>query len=350
MNTGRDSPVNRLPPIDDDLNHLPTLPDTKHFPFTNLEDVDKPVARVDRRGSGPPGDADAHTVPPALVQYRSLSDYLKAAITPGMKAQSEFDPPIRTLNSVLLGLSCLSIVLMIVWLEAAWLKETTLAAATNVTFADAQTTASICDSLITSLLGVNTGVTVVMLLVVAYYYAVQLDLERRRFFLTTPLPLWQSSLFPNFLLEVFVVVLHPPPMFAYGDFHVLEGFSLLMFVRAVPSFMRFVRDNSAIYSDRKGLLDAVEKTDFRLEANQFDWYLSIKAVHRSRNFEFVVAFTFLLIFIIAYSVHVAERSSQEAFVGFGNAVWFTVVTMTTVGYGVRGFSSLSQHLCRHMPP
>lgn len=168
------------------------------------------------------------------------------------------------------------------------------------------------------------------------YYLFLSYLQRRDYGLTAHVNfLFSPQLRYKFALEVAVCVVHPIPGLAYLPlpdnlgFFWDEALGLFMFCRLYLA-LRVVRDYSKLSVYRR-----IRSTSRRNAQLEFNWTLVLKEIFGRRPFFFVLFTLSTMILCLGYCNYVSERNAQPAIYGrFFNALYVTVITMTTVGYGV----------------
>jgi hypothetical protein len=166
-----------------------------------------------------------------------------------------------------------------------------------------------------------------------------MDLERRRYHLKYKLSALTSQCLMPMLFDIGVLLIHP--IDALG-LVLPQGWTdlvgLMMMGRCVNITLRVVKDQSFIYGMRKELLNAAgcDSTMRNLQPSSFDSNLSIRYCNATASHYFIAGLSIPLILFVSYGMWITERRGQPAAFGtFGNCLWFTMVTMTTVGYGDR---------------
>lgn len=250
----------------------------------------------------------------------SMADLMGGAIQPGMKAQTEFDSTVSRYNQLIAFFVAVSLIIMVIDTESVY------------NFPD-QTEYSFF------LKTINNVVTLILILLTCMYWSFQMDLERRRYHLKYKLSITTSQCLTPMLFDILVLVIHPLDALgivlpqAWTD---LVG--LAMLGRLVNITLRVVKDQSYIYGMRKDLLNAAsnDSTMRNLQPSSFDSNLSIRYCNATASHYFIAGLSIPLILSVSYGMWITERRGQpEQFGTFGNSLWFTMVTMTTVGYGDR---------------
>lgn len=132
----------------------------------------------------------------------------------------------------------------------------------------------------------------------------------------------------DFMMELFVCAFHSLP--GAG----VRKLSLLMFPR-IYLFMRLFRDYSSIYKWRYSSMADERMNGVTLV---FDSWLSFRAAFYKHSWFVVACLAAVVSMLLAYAIFICEREShidpnKPTMKYFLNAYYFTVVTMTTVGYG-----------------
>merc|ERR1711871_46174 len=157
---------------------------------------------------------------------------------------------------------------------------------------------------------------------------------------------WSSGLFGEFLLEAFLLLIHLPPGM---DFEVVgeadklrqnslgkqvpaeikysgtEYVSVIMLVRMVFLF-RLVFHVSHISNNSARSLGAISYV-------KVGPTYALKAMLATRPIYTLFTFFITMLIGFSYAIRVLERPVEPAMDYYGSAMWLTVVTMTTLGYG-----------------
>jgi len=130
--------------------------------------------------------------------------------------------------------------------------------------------------------------------------------------------------------EMCVLVLHYPPWFETFQDVITEKFSLIGFCRLYLLF-RILRDTDPAFKRQ----DEYERTRECEDAGvlQYDYsFLFRSQLNRFPLISVLLSFGITL-FSLSFSIWVLEREGNVEFTYLKEATWFTIVSMTTVGYG-----------------
>ncbi|KAK3252237.1 hypothetical protein CYMTET_38455 [Cymbomonas tetramitiformis] len=146
-------------------------------------------------------------------------------------------------------------------------------------------------------------------------------------------PFWTDPLdCVTFFIEVSLLLVMPIPFLPASEEHTdaQEILALLTFLRLYP-VMRLFRDYSPIYKSRHKLKQMISP------APKFGIPLSVKAALHQQGLTLLWFTWFICLVIFGYVLYILERkhpdSMKEGWDNFNNVLWFSAVTMTTVGYG-----------------
>lgn len=138
------------------------------------------------------------------------------------------------------------------------------------------------------------------------------------------------------LSEMCVLVLHYPPWIenffdAVGSGHFInEKFALIGFLRLYLWF-RILRDTDPAFTRREEYEQTRECDDAGVLQYSFSFLL--RSQLNRHPFASVILSFGVTMFALSFSIWVLQREDLEQFAELGDAMWFTIVTMTTVGYG-----------------
>eukprot|EP00656_Telonema_subtile_P011855 TRINITY_DN15916_c0_g1_i2.p1 TRINITY_DN15916_c0_g1~~TRINITY_DN15916_c0_g1_i2.p1 ORF type:complete len:526 (-),score=171.54 TRINITY_DN15916_c0_g1_i2:261-1838(-) len=138
------------------------------------------------------------------------------------------------------------------------------------------------------------------------------------------------------LSEICVLVLHYPPWIenffdAIGsDRFINEKFALIGFLRLYLWF-RILKDTDPAFIRR----DEYEQTRECDDAGvlQYSFSFLLRSQLNRHPFASVLVSFGVTMFALSFSIWVLQREDNVEFTELGDVMWFTIVTMTTVGYG-----------------
>jgi hypothetical protein len=164
----------------------------------------------------------------------------------------------------------------------------------------------------------------------------QCEIERKRYGIPEEISIIKSEVWLFFCMEFGVSIIFSPPFVTdyLGDkSHLLDHLNLLVLVRIMPPVIRWMRDRSIIYRSRRDLLNEADKTDVSLSHSTFNFWFTMQYYKQTTSLSFVSGTILVIMLEMGYWMHVTERLHNAEFHQFEDALWFTFITMTTVGYG-----------------
>eukprot|EP00755_Sulcionema_specki_P024353 Sspe_Gene.81044::Locus_51585_Transcript_1_1_Confidence_1.000_Length_3535::g.81044::m.81044 len=144
---------------------------------------------------------------------------------------------------------------------------------------------------------------------------------------------WEDALIRGrcipMVTEVVLHLLHPIPIWWRRESIVI---CCIMFVR-IYTLVRLIGLFSAAYSHRFDILDQPHLRGKYTEVH-VGWQTALKVILVYYTFSFFILSSVVLLACCAAMVYIAEKEAQpDAFSHFGDAIWFTFITYTTIGYG-----------------
>ena len=229
---------------------------------------------------------------------------------------SEFDRKTRRFNIQLSTLGVLSIVVYVIQMQVGW----------NGAVYEDTTTTEVLKAIVSVL-------TILLLIRLTMYYRYQRHLEKFRFGFNANFGL--GTRWSMYGVEAVICAIHSPPYAAslmiFDRPFINELWSMCTFLR-LYLLARVVRDHSELYRHRKELVSSRGgKWDEIQLLSSFS--MTIKYLFQERPWLFLTAAYASSILLMSESIYLAERTEQPERFSFSNALWFTGVTMTTVGYG-----------------
>ena len=164
----------------------------------------------------------------------------------------------------------------------------------------------------------------------------QCEIERKRYGIPEEISIYKSEVWLFFCLEFGFTIIFSPPFTTdyFGDkSHLLDHLNLLVLVRIMPPVIRWMRDRSIIYRSRRDLLNDADKTDVSLSHSTFNFWFTMQYYKQTTSLSFVMGTILVIMLEMGYFMHVTERLGNPEFHQFDDALWFTFITMTMVGYG-----------------
>eukprot|EP01006_Ploeotia_vitrea_P041233 TRINITY_DN66496_c3_g1_i1.p1 TRINITY_DN66496_c3_g1~~TRINITY_DN66496_c3_g1_i1.p1 ORF type:complete len:736 (-),score=340.81 TRINITY_DN66496_c3_g1_i1:57-2264(-) len=228
---------------------------------------------------------------------------------------AEYDAVVARKNVILATIGAVSIALSVAVLQLGW---------DGLTYDP--------PPLADTLKAVNSALTVLLLWRLYDYYQFQMHLDRIQFGVDHQMSLRHSPYLTTFLLEVFICILHPPPYLDFkinGSPFISNKFGIFLFLR-VYLIGRVIRDRNDMFHWRKQIL-ASGKLHSGLP--EFDSLLAFKSYFYHKPWTFVSVCVFVNVVCFAYCIYVVEREVQPETFKLGNTIYFTCVSMTTLGYG-----------------
>lgn len=149
--------------------------------------------------------------------------------------------------------------------------------------------------------------------------------------------LFVSPLFGPYVTEMLICFAHLPPGFDFEvveadgdiDFFLTDKFNLIVFSR-VYLIVQYVRLNQSIFARRYQY--AFANPDVNLDFFDTFWF-GAKNLFNARPMRTLNSYLFFMWFTCGFAIMCAEREKNPAFSDFSNCLWFSMVTMTTAGYG-----------------
>jgi len=151
---------------------------------------------------------------------------------------------------------------------------------------------------------------------------------------------YHSGLIKGMLLELFVCAIHPLPFVAYDItvvrfghkelhpevYHADAFISVLMFLRLPLLMPRLIAELSGMQNEKTRIIGT-------LNGVKVDFVLIVKDLIQS-NLMVLMMLVVILILTYAYAFVIFERVHPHSKItSYENAMWLTIITMTTVGYG-----------------
>jgi len=138
------------------------------------------------------------------------------------------------------------------------------------------------------------------------------------------------------LSEMCVLVLHYPPWIedffdsVGSDHYINEKFALIGFCRLYLLF-RLLRDTDPAFTRR----NEYERTSECDDAGvlQYNYPFLLRSLLNRHPFASVLASFGVTMFALSFTIWVLQREGNADFNELQDAMWYTIVTMTTVGYG-----------------
>jgi hypothetical protein len=249
----------------------------------------------------------------------------------------KYDPKLKRLNLVKVVLAVLGLALSIIQAEVSFnfpaLRDGALVNALRV---------------------ITSALTAALLLMIVRGYILLLKIDQYRWNLSRRRSLFSSSLLFKCLAELVLCAVHPFPTFGaqlgdrpyfpdgttFGSFVVNEMVPTLMFTRIFLLFP-LIRDYSPVWTSRKEIISgavgsgggAVSDGSPAFSA-EFGWFLALKTLFFFKPVIFILVCISVAPICFSYVILVAERRYQPALLSkFSSSLWYTAITMLTVGYG-----------------
>ncbi|OQR82508.1 hypothetical protein ACHHYP_15909 [Achlya hypogyna] len=113
----------------------------------------------------------------------------------------------------------------------------------------------------------------------------------------------------------------------YLDYmYTYDTFGVLMVVR-LYLFGRYMRSSSPLYSQWASFIGTLKNV------NAMDPFFHFKAIFSTKPLRLVLPLLFVVTFVTAAILRILEVPTQPYFMNYWTAVWLTIVTITSVGYG-----------------
>ena len=148
-------------------------------------------------------------------------------------------------------------------------------------------------------------------------------------------PFWNMGLLPEFLLEVLVCIVHPGPRVHFNMSVEARGRVAVYNSESFLVSLMFLRGYAVWRYYREWMFMRYTSKNFasRLSDVAMDSKLAIKAILADVPFQTIVFTFFLMTFVLAYLVRIAEAPANIAQMYFWNQLWLIVTTATSTGYG-----------------
>eukprot|EP00002_Diphylleia_rotans_P024347 TRINITY_DN4803_c0_g1_i1.p1 TRINITY_DN4803_c0_g1~~TRINITY_DN4803_c0_g1_i1.p1 ORF type:complete len:376 (+),score=72.63 TRINITY_DN4803_c0_g1_i1:795-1922(+) len=146
--------------------------------------------------------------------------------------------------------------------------------------------------------------------------------------LTAATFIYKDRLIP-FLVEFFVCLWHIPPFIDHALDENPDKWGIFMFVR-LYLLIRPMRDFSPVYRNRGKIIKSGHAAKGGQSFNT--WLIHLRIAFYDHPGLFVFCMFLISYLFLSFSIYVHERESLDNF-AFGDSLWYTAITMTTVGYG-----------------
>ena len=247
-----------------------------------------------------------------------------------MAMSKQYDGAVRKSNMIALMLSLLSISLSVLILETTWLDAVPRDDGTGIAKVLGRWDAVTASELVLKIL--QSLITVVLLVVTVRYYHLQKENEHKSWFVPDSLT-WIKFRWAFLCLEVVLCAIHPFPDALPGETRVYDNTFAVWVIVRMYTVVRVIRDFCPVYKQRAGIVLA-SKGDTTTGLPNFNWVLTTRYFFFHYMWYAVLFMLFTGIFLYGYGVFVLERTVHpEPLWTFEIALWQTIVTMTTVGYG-----------------
>eukprot|EP01006_Ploeotia_vitrea_P028396 TRINITY_DN61101_c0_g1_i1.p1 TRINITY_DN61101_c0_g1~~TRINITY_DN61101_c0_g1_i1.p1 ORF type:complete len:580 (+),score=21.02 TRINITY_DN61101_c0_g1_i1:39-1778(+) len=169
-------------------------------------------------------------------------------------------------------------------------------------------------------------------LVVDYYFTRAKWMVRAGHFESSGRALCHSGLLKGMIVELVTHAIIPLP-FAENVEYLGDKLGPVMFARLYV-WARFIRDHSAIYKFRREIIHSHPL--YRRTYPTLDIYLTLMVFVYEHTFLFIVTGVISLLLVASFCIWIVERDvgiEGNNFTSFGDTFYFSIVTMTTIGYG-----------------
>ena len=178
--------------------------------------------------------------------------------------------------------------------------------------------------LLKTLITITTGIVIVMQM--DYYYVLGKIENSKWGFPNFWSSLFDTSLMKKATVEMVVCAIHPLPFFNAK----MDSIGLLMIFR-VFLFIRYLKYHSKLFQLRHRILD--ENPYLKRHRPIFGWKLVMKTYfYTNPGATLIITYSFILL-AGAFCIHVAERADNDSLTGYGNSLYFTIISCASIGYG-----------------
>ena len=167
---------------------------------------------------------------------------------------------------------------------------------------------------------------ILILLQINYYHVLAIIEDTKWGFPTIWSGFFNSSLIYKAAFEIILCAIHPLPIFppeydCIGLFMVFRGFL----------FFRFLKYHSRIFRQRNRILR--DNPFLRRKRPIYGWKLVMKMYFYTHSVTTVVVVYAVILIIGAFFIHIAERADNPSLTSYGNALYFTIISTSSIGYG-----------------
>ena len=167
---------------------------------------------------------------------------------------------------------------------------------------------------------------ILILLQINYYHVLSIIEDTKWGFPTIWSGFFNSSLIYKAAFEIIICAIHPLPSFS-PEWDIL---GLLMIFRLFL-FFRFLKYHSIIFKQRNRVLK--DNAFLRRKKPIYGWKLVMKMYFYTNSLSTLVIAYSAIILSGAFCIHIAERGLNSSLLSYGNAVYFTIVSCASIGYG-----------------
>lgn len=181
----------------------------------------------------------------------------------------------------------------------------------------------ICD-VIRILISLST--IILAFLIMNFYYVLAIIEDSKWGFPTIWAGFFNTKLALKALTEMIICAIHPIPFMDPK----YDAIGLLMILR-IFLLMRYLKYHSRIFKQRHRILK--DKEYIRRRRPIFGWQLVMKTHFYTYPMTTLVITYSCIIAITAFCVHVAEREANEKLTSYYNAIYMTIISNASIGYG-----------------
>jgi hypothetical protein len=181
---------------------------------------------------------------------------------------------------------------------------------------------------------INVAVTMICIIILFAMYNVLSEIKRKQYGFSTRFRAFiYTTLKFKFTAEFLVLIITPIPgvsMVQAFDWYPGDKIGLIMFLR-LYLLVRVLRDFSSVYQKRFKIV--ASHPEYQKTVPMFGWSLTLRILFYTRTTSMLLLVTLISTGGAAFCIWVCERELNPSLLSYWNSLYFTVVTMATIGYG-----------------